>query len=199
MVQPHRGLLGDGPRCLTAIHARLDRCRLTSKPPVAASAIYPAVYPFPAGWVAGVLALDVLDPYGGRLTVSPVGCIPLGNRGRAGSCLAAWTRHQRKPRLSKRASDHARSERVKMTRDQSQQSQVICVTIETMARGCRLLQSKQQSQRASGLWPKDPTLRIPTTPLQPTRRVPLTKTPTDLDRPFGNLRASRANAISYFL
>ena len=72
-VQPHRGLLGDGPRCLTAIHARLDRCRLTSKPPVVASAIYPAVYPFPAGWVAGVLALDVPDPHGGRLTVSPVG------------------------------------------------------------------------------------------------------------------------------
>ena len=75
-VQPHRGLLGDGPRCLTAIHARLDRCRLTSKPPVVASAIYPAVYPFPAGWVAGVLALDVPDPHGGRLTVSPVGSDP---------------------------------------------------------------------------------------------------------------------------
>jgi len=91
-------------RCLTAIHARLDRCRLTSKPPVAASAIYPAVYPFPAGWVAGVLALDVPDPHGGRLTVSPVGSDPPWQPV-AVPGLALLRRpgtYQRKPRQSKR-------------------------------------------------------------------------------------------------
>ena len=44
-------------------------------------------------------------------------------------------------------------------------------------RGCRLLQSKQQSQRASVI-AKGPHTAHGDDPLLPTRRVPLTKTPT---------------------
>ena len=132
MVQPHRGLLGDAGASLQSM-LDFDRCRLTSKPPVAASAIYPAVYPFPAGWVAGVLALDVPDPHGGRLTVSPVGSDPPWQPV-AVPGLALLVDPARTNESLARASDpsnHARSDKVKINRDQSQQSQVICVKIET--------------------------------------------------------------------